>query len=277
MKIGCSLPFKLFTCPAEDAACLALLKSGGGDVDNLLAGIRRAGAQSVEFRSVGINANPAGFTEAYKRCITAELSVTVHGSMPHDDQSKADFFAPYQGLFQEVGKSPVTITLHALAQPAETAETLDFIADCANKNGYPVLIVLENSRNKLPGDAANSCEGVCEILDLAANKELGICWDFGHYYFNLTHFTADPGSIPPAEFLAKVCHTHIHAVYNEKTHFPLGVGELPLRSYCDALTASGYRGLFNLELGFSRFYKELDPYKQLIDSINILKESVSHE
>lgn len=276
MKIGCSLPFKLFTCPTENDACLALLESGGGRIESLLAGILSAGAESVELRSVGIDTNPDDLLAAYKDCMSAGLATTLHGSTPRDDLSKTDFFAPYQKLFEEVGQNRLTVTLHALAEPVGTAKTLDFLTNCAKENGYPVKIVLENSRKKLHGDTANSCEGVNKILRLASNKDIGICWDYGHYYFNLTHFSGDFDSLPPEEFLSNVRHTHIHSIYDERTHFPLGIGEIPLQRYCNALNSRGYRGLFNPELDFTCFYAEMNPYKQLIKSINILKEAISH-
>ena len=275
MKIGCSLPFKLFTGPAENEACLALLAGAGGSVSRLLEGIRRAGAQSVELRSVGLDADPDEVLNAFEQCLAAGLAVTIHGHMPRASQNSSAFFLPYHKLF-EAGQNPLIITLHALAEQAQTAEILDRLANIAKANGLPVLLALENSRQKSPGDAAYSCESVCGILDLAADKDIGICWDFGHYYFNLTHFTPDAGSIPPERFLLKVRHTHIHAVSNEKTHFPLDIGELPLQRYCDALNACGYTGMLNLELEPARYYKELDPYQHLITSLEMLKEAAAH-
>lgn len=275
LKIGCSLPFKLFTRPAENEACLTLLAGAGRSVARLLEGIRCAGAQSAELRSVGADADPDDVLNAYEQCRAAGLSVTVHGHMPRGVQSSGAFFLPYHKLF-EVFQNPLNITLHALAEQAQTAEMLDQLATLLKENDYPVLLALENSRNKSPGDAANSCENVCNILSLTADKAIGICWDFGHYYYNLTHFTPNAGVVPPDEFLSKVRHTHIHAVYDEKTHYPLDIGELPLQRYCGALTARGYKGLFNLELEPARYYKELDPYRHLISSLEILKEAAAH-
>lgn len=95
MKIGCSLPFKLFTRPAENEACLTLLAGAGGSVARLLEGIRCAGAQSAELRSVGADADPDDVLNAYEQCRAAGLSVTVHGHMPRGVQSSGAFFLPY--------------------------------------------------------------------------------------------------------------------------------------------------------------------------------------
>jgi len=275
LKIGCSLPFKLFTGPAENEACLALLAGAGGSVSRLLEGIRRAGAQSVELRSVGLDADPDEVLNAFEQCLAAGLAVTIHGHMPRASQNSSAFFLPYHKLF-EAGQNPLIITLHALAEQAQTAEILDRLANIAKANGLPVLLALENSRQKSPGDAANSCENVCNILSLTADKAIGICWDFGHYYYNLTHFTPNAGVVPPDEFLSKVRHTHIHAVYDEKTHYPLDIGELPLQRYCGALNACGYTELLNLELEPARYYKEMDPYQHLITSLEMIKEAAAH-
>jgi len=273
--IGCSLPYKMFKGDEEDEACRALVESGGGTLERLLENIRRAGAACVEFRSVSPGADPLVLLTAYRLCRSAGLELSIHATTPKDLQRAEKFFSPYEALFGAQGQRRFILTLHALGGKETTCAVLNRVAQTARENGYPVQLVLENSRHKEPGDAGDSCEAVLGILAHTADPEWGICWDFGHYYYNIINcFEGLPGSVPPHEFLRRVRHTHIHAVLDGRTHFPLGAGDLPLARYCNALKGAGYGGIYNLELGFARFYTEMNPYEELIRSACLLKEAL---
>ena len=272
--IGCSLPFKLFKGTGGDEACGALLESGGGTLEKLLENIRRAGVTSVELRSVGAGADPLNVLAAYRLCLASGLALSIHATTPEDLRRAEDFFCPYGELFGQEGPQRFTLTLHALGSKETSSAIFARLAQLARENGYPVQLLLENSRRKEPGDAGDSCEAVLGILAQAADPDLGVCWDFGHYFYNLTHYDGKPDDVPADEFLRKVRHTHIHSVHEGRTHFPLGAGDLPLKRYCAALIRAGYGGVYNLELGFARFYSETDPYRALILSLHVLKEAL---
>lgn len=272
--IGCSLPFKLFKGSEGDEACAALLESGGSTLEKLLENIRRAGAASIEFRSVSAGADPLQVLAAFRQCRQAGLSVSIHATTPEDLRRAENFFRPYEELFGEEWQQRFTLTMHALGSKETSCAVLARLAAIAREKSYPVQLLLENSRRKEPGDAGNSCEAVLGILAQAGEPDLGVCWDFGHSYYNLTHYGGKPDDVPADEFLRKVCHTHIHAVHEGRTHFPLGAGDLPLKRYCAALKTARYGGVYNLELGFARFFGEMDPYRELIKSVRLLKEAL---
>ena len=119
------------------------------------------------------------------------------------------------------------------------------------------------------------CGGVLSAVREAALPNIGTCWDFGHFYWDhLTHPTLLPEDLPPASFIACAVHTHIHSVHEDTTHFPLTMGELPLKPYLSALVAAGYRGVFNLEPEPERWADSVDAAEEIVRSVSILRNTL---
>ena len=102
--------------------------------------------------------------------------------------------------------------------------------------------------------------------------QAGICFDFGHTFWNVEHHMLDPE--PPAEFLQRTIHTHIHDIGTNGTHYPLNVGTVPLAKYVGMLKEAGYSGVYNLELGCHRFAEEYEIPDAFFSSVDILKQAL---
>jgi len=106
-----------------------------------------------------------------------------------------------------------------------------------------------------------------------------ICWDFGHYYYNLIHFNDDSQQLPPREFLKRTINTHIHGLNpgQQKTHDKLDhSNSLIYKKYIEALQDIGYSGTYNLEFHYSRFsVKEEQIIEAISNSIKTLDKYIA--
>ena len=177
------------------------------------------------------------------------------------------FFRPYEALREQAG---YTVTLHGLSDMDATAAALKALAAYADEHMPQFYFALENNRRRPGGGACQSCEQVAQVLKAINHPRVRACWDFGHFYSNVRNSFESPCP-PPEDFLARVVHTHIHGVTDGKTHFPPDGNNLPLGRYCALLAGRGYRGAYNLELDFRRFYPQIEPRKALESSIAVLK------
>lgn len=110
------------------------------------------------------------------------------------------------------------------------------------------VFALENLRNRTNGEKFHVGDSFAEILTLLdeCDHQLGICWDFGHA--QAMHQRGLESQFPPIEFLKKVIHCHVHDCLNQKTHLPLGMGDVPIERNVALLLEHGFQGIFNLEL-----------------------------
>ncbi len=158
----------------------------------------------------------------------------------------------------------------------DNTKLLTVLADHIDTNGYPVTLTLENNRllpDKTEGDSASL---VFDAVRGVNRKNVGICFDMGHYlYYRKKNFPDEPTVLPSKEFFSYVKHTHIHAVNDLTTHYPLGKYELPLDEMIYALYMH-YYGVYNLELDVSRLKDEFDILPTLLDSVDYLNASMPH-
>lgn len=262
MKLGVSLPFSILHGGTASPAETSLIESSGS-LSKLLDTLHDRGICSVELRMVSEAAEPADVLRAARKCHESGLSVTIHGAI-YEPQT---FLAPYSELLASGLQERYTVTVHTVGD----TQTPPMLAALR----HPQLrTALENNRRRGEAHMGQSCDGV---LDLArrVGPSQGLCWDWGHYYWNLVQ-AGCPDRLPEQSFLRRVIHTHIHGVTNNTTHFPLTGENLPLCRYIRALEDAGYTGVYNLELSFPRFWGCIDPYEGLIRSIDVLKEACSH-
>ena len=87
-----------------------------------------------------------------------------------------------------------------------------------------------------------------------------MCWDMGHTTMNV--LDGRMPHLPPAAFLDRVIHTHIHDLRTAspsaardslETHHPLTHGVVRVDEYLDLLHDRGYDAVLDLELSPQRF------------------------
>jgi sugar phosphate isomerase/epimerase len=128
---------------------------------------------------------------------------------------------------------------------------------------------LEINKTKAKVDPSFTWDGVTSIVEAVAHPALGICWDFGHAFFN--YRSGLISAEPPDTFLQKVIHTHIHDLGpTGTTHFPLREGVVPLARNCELLRFAGYDGVYNLELEPARYPDDTELSTTLYDSVATL-------
>jgi len=265
--IGISLPSAILNGSGSfESAHRALLSAYNNDPAQMLGSLRARGVESVEFGVRDRDADPAAAARAARCCADTGLQVTIHGEL-RGDESPECFFHPYEAL---QGQASYIITLHGLADMNTTAAALKTLAAYADAHMPRFYFALENNRRRPGGGACQSCAQVAQALKAVDHPRVNACWDFGHFYSNVRNSFESPS--PPEDFLARAVHTHIHGLTDGKTHFPLNGDNLPLERYCALLAARGYRGIYNLELDFRRFYPQIEPRTALEESISLLKE-----
>jgi len=230
-RIGCALPFALLSGRPKSEDQLAL-EALFGSTEALLAAVAAQGADTVELRAVGDQHSADAVMRAAARCRGAGLGITIHGTL-RENVPPEEFFAPYRTMFASDMQAEYNITLHSLHPRAVSEAALAALCAEADRQNYPVHFTLENNRRK--GGVIRCCDNTAETAALAAalaHPRLSVCWDFGHFFYNLHHFADTTDALPPEEFLSRAAHTHIHGLLNDTTHFPFPQSELPLKAYC---------------------------------------------
>ena len=258
--IGVSLPFGWFT--------------DGGDVEPTLALLKQHGVESVELRTVRPQHDPQAVLAAAKQLWQAGFQITVHGSVTAVDTAVEEVFAPLQALLPNLEQEKLNVTIHPVV--GDNAALLVALSDYILEKKLPVTIALENNRRMPDKTQGDSAALVLEAVERANRSNVGICFDMGHYaYYVKKNHPDDPERMPGKAFFKRVIHTHIHAMKELRTHFPLGVYELPLDRYMDAL-ANGYLGVYNLELDFPRIAPEWTPEEGIAQSLPYLAGKLRH-
>lgn len=284
IRIGCALPMSLFESLENPVQCsdpiTTALLSAFGNQNQLFEEIAHT-ASSVELRSVFTSALPQTVLFAAELCKSNNMAVTIHGAF--NSKNSDCFFRPYYLLFESGLQDVYTINLHALWDIEGTKRMLDFLLCTIEREKFPVKIVLENNRIGNTRHCGDSIEEVCEIVRNFNSKHLSACWDMGHTYADILHHNvrfidnmSDSHNplIPSIRDLKQVGHTHIHAIGNNTTHYPLNHGELPLADYLSSLLQVDYDGILNLELEFDRFMSEYPIKDSLLESLHILKSTL---
>lgn len=258
--IGVSLPFGWF--------------SDGTDTDSILKLLKKHGVGSVELRTVRPHHDPQTVLDAANILWNAGFQITVHGSVKLQETAISEVFDPLQKLLPNLRQEKLNITIHPVV--GDNAAMLVALSDHILEKGYPVTIALENNRllpDKTQGDSVALVQAAVEQAD---RSNIGICFDMGHYAYYIKKNRPDaPDLLPDKAFWKRVIHTHIHAMKELRTHFPLGAYELPLEAYLDKLSFE-YFGHYNLELDFPRIAAEWTPEAALEQSLPYLKSKLHH-
>jgi len=289
MKVGCSIQSPAFK---EDHS---VFMARHASLDAFLNKLKKDGVTSIEIRKLDRVIDEETY-HAYNKSIQKiwdmGLTITIHGELTGDlgGSSFKEIYPSMTYILKHYAKyqDRLVITLHALqeknqANHASSEElkqnTIDRLLDWTKiieTEKLPIFLALENNRSKVKSiDPGNSCKVVVDMVEAVDSPHLGICWDMGHLYSNLKEgkeLQMALHDLPSKSFLEKVYHTHIHALNEDgRTHFPLSQEfKLPIDDYVSALTECGYEGVFNLELSFDRYEKEMPVNEKILTSIEKL-------
>ncbi|MCU0916473.1 MAG: sugar phosphate isomerase/epimerase [Planctomycetes bacterium] len=109
-----------------------------------------------------------------------------------------------------------------------------------------------------------------ELLEIAPAGDVGVCWDFGHAYWNTRRYGWPLH--PPEALLPHIRHVHCHDVHGGEDHQPLVYGLVPWREFLRLLRDHGFDGRVILEVPPTEFPKA-GGLQSLLDSIQALKEA----
>ncbi len=84
-----------------------------------------------------------------------------------------------------------------------------------------------------------------ELLRVVSGCRLGICWDTGHYILAAERYGQE--AVPPAEFVARTAHVHLHDVVAGRDHQVIRPGSGRLAEYVRLLRRHGFDGCVTLE------------------------------
>jgi sugar phosphate isomerase/epimerase len=228
------------------------------DVNVALAKFKEIGVESIELKLTE-HINRQQLFHAIDKLIDMGLRITFHAPgrfrFPEDlTPQLEDLSAISQFMNDEFRFTPLWVVhpLNSKTQPrAEIfARTVDYLRQLIYSMAeIPARFALEILRNRADSGKIHFGDSYQEILDVLSNfddKNLGICWDFGHA--NAMYQRGLQEQFPPPEFLNKVIHCHVHDCLDQKTHLPLGMGDAPIEQNIQLLLQHDYDGILNLEL-----------------------------
>ena len=200
-------------------------------------------------------------------CRDAGLALAIHPYLrgPHNPAHFGLLSEPDEALsamLRAASAAPATIVLHpaeARCDPGSVeraplrAELLQrsrlFFAEAERRiaASHPgVTLIVEHQLPTRPDEPVIRIGDTCaELLDSVAGTALGLCWDTGHYWLGVERYgQPDP---PPAAFVSRVRHVHLHDVVAGTDHRIVRPESARVRGYMDVLQRSGFRGTVTLE------------------------------
>ena len=260
--IGISLPFDwLLTGEGEP----------GIDRDRLLSRLKESGVDSIELRTVLARHSARDVLRVAEMLWTHGFKITVHSRMHTEASAIKDIFDPLLLVLKNMRQEKLVLVLHLIT--GDGAGIAGTLAAHIDENSYPVVIALENNRLMPDESAGDSLGQVLGIVEELNHPAIRICFDFGHYaYYVKKNGIGSP--IPENKFFNYVAHTHIHALKELKTHYPLTEEyELPLSEMLEA-TYWKYFGVYNFEPDFPRWPTEIERESAIIASVETLRASM---
>lgn len=233
------------------------------------------GVRSLELRDIKPGFDPERVYTSANILWDFGFNVTLHARASSVETAVEDVFGPLRKVLKHMRQQNIIVVIHPVV--GDNSVMLTALADHIDQNNYPVVIALENNRllpDKTEGD---STELVLEAVTKANRKNIGICFDMGHYgYYLKKNHPNDLMRLPSPEFLKKTVHTHIHGMNGLRTHFPLDQFELNLTHYLQNLSFN-YYGVYNIELSFGRFKELRTPEDSIIGSVETLTKAMPYE
>ena len=271
-KFGVSLHVgTLLNEPETDAQ--AVMQQEFGNSANLLRYLRSEGVSSIEVRNVRAHMPVERSVAAIRTAHEAGFSVSVH--IAFEERTGAEYTARVRAIIDEAlyGQDSAVFTLHPLKNDEETAARYADWAAAIHSVDSRCRLALENMRVLKPGTEHHRIVRVAHDILAASENARGICWDMGHYAYNIVTLGLPAETCPVSEILKQTIHTHIHSLYlpDLDTHFPLKRFNEPVASYLAALRACGYDGVYNIELEPERYIRVMSPREGIEQSVSVLK------
>ncbi len=228
------------------------------NVDQALNKFKEIGIKSIELKLTE-NVDFQQLFKAIEKLIQQDFHVTFHAPgrfrYPEDlNQQLVNLSVITKFLNQEFNLSPLWVVhpLNSTTQPrSETfTQTVNYLRQILDSDeDFSVQFALEILRNRADSGKTHVGDSYGEILDILStfkNDNLGICWDFGHAHAMYHRRLQE--QFPPPEFLERVIHCHVHDCLYQKTHLPLGMGQVSVEKNIELLMQHNYQGILNLEL-----------------------------
>ena len=229
------------------------------------------GVRSIEIRTVPAGADSDEVLRAAEPLLKYGFNITVHAKVKTVENAVSEVLEPLSLLLKKLTQKELIVTVHPIV--GDNVAMLRALSDCITENGYPIRIALENERKMPDKTDGDSLALVLDAVTEVECKNVGICFDMGHFaWYNETH-TLFPNQLPPKAFLSRVIHTHIHACEGGITHHPLVNWRTPFADYINALSF-GYFGAYNLEIEPERFVGKFTPYDAYLVSVDTLKANL---
>jgi len=277
VTIGLSLPLAYLT-GTEDSPDAKCLSDAFGRPSDCLACLKHSGITSIELREFGPDAFPDDVLDAVERILDSGMHLTLHGYLCDNaagrpsGETHPQFLSALNSLNNR--QKETLVVVHALADPGasyrtmveETTRALARLVEDIRIHDLPVTIALEINRYHGVESPGTTYDGLLEIAGHPGNARIGFCWDMGHTCSSVLQRKLPPA--PPPEFIAKVVHTHVHDLSPEgDTHWPLTESCPHLASGISRLEASGYTGIYNLELYPTRWGAQQDVKDSMLRSV----------
>jgi sugar phosphate isomerase/epimerase len=284
-KIALSLPYSYLAGEIEskrDSILLDLFGPVAGFLEELHGRVT-----GVELSHFTETAPPEQIETAVRAAKKAGLEVILHPSLPSriTGTDLTDLYPWIDKVIAEAApsQSSLLLNMHTLSSSSgeedlrslieKTIENLQQLLARADRAPFPISVAVEINREKGIIDPSTRYENLVEICRRVDHPALGIGWDLGHTCSNVLR-----GLIPkepPREFIERVIHSHIHDLgRNGQTHWPLGMGTLPLDFYMENLRSVHYTGYHTLELYPERFINVLPARERILESIEILDRAI---
>lgn len=272
---------------ARDDACRQLY----GDRD-IPAFLKELGFDAVE-TPVGPETQPQELRDHIARCVGAGLKISLHpyseGSIFNPTHFSPDPDNPCRQLHQRflalaaeaarLAQSPTIVNIHGAAgtdqdpRPFLLDQTVSFFMwagqwcrDNAPQVGVTVELQISPNADEPRQRIGDKYD---ELLEIAPRSGVGVCWDFGHAYWNTRRY-AWP-LYPPEALLPHIRHVHCHDVFGGEDHQPLIYGTVPWRNFLKLLHDHGFSGRVILEVPPDQFLKA-GGLQSLIESAGALKD-----
>jgi len=255
----------------------------------VLSFLKELGFEAVE-TPVGPSTDPDQLAEHIADCVEAGLKISLH---PYSERtifnplyfshepdnpclelhtrffSMADKAAQMQQL-------PTVVNVHGAA--GSTDDTREHMLDQSvafftwasqwcRENAPRVNVTVELQMSPSPGEPRQRIgDTYAELLDVAMRSNVGVCWDFGHAYWN-TRLYGWPIT-PPEALLKRIVHVHCHDASTED-HQPLVHNAVPWRDFIRLVHSHGFDGRVILEVPPDQFLRA-GGIQSLIDSAKAL-------
>lgn len=286
MQIGLSLPLGVVLGWLEHTT-QGIYNEAFRGIPDPPAFLHDLGITCIELR-LPVNATSAAVSTAWASLQDAGFEVCLHLPSPHHFERDrvrrtAKAYGQRMSALTEAvihgGGSPTVAVMHGYASPTLNKNVVHrrtiwvgrFLSHVLGRAGWTVALELCAWQKGI----TRSGETYAEILYDVARVKSGLlhaCWDWGNAAANALHGVMP--LTPPAEYLQRVVHVHIHDCRDGVTHLPLGTGSVPLDEYAQILYRIGYKGAVILQLWPERLAQPAEFPRHVEVSVSRLRRDI---